>query len=250
MKKRVKENNTTVEEEVHKANTDVVQATPSKSSPMNNALSAADYIKLINIRTGKLLAIILVVAFGVYHGLLHLHYGVTPCKGLIVDGAFKGDLWQPWGCMMHIYTQTDAERCFRYNGFYGRPNHFVFIGDSRIRQLYNAQQRLLELGRGPLEEAEQGNPVHHDLHWANNEVILDFIWAPVINGTMIQAVVDMTRQHPSIVVIGSATHTIKKSNNSIEALEEYTRNLTILLPVSSVLTHFLILMLLISLWRN
>lgn len=87
-----------------------LHSTPSKPNPNNASLSAADYIKLINIRTCKLLALCLVVAFSIYHGLLHLHYGVTPCKGLIVDGAFKGDLWQPWGCMMHSYKKADAER--------------------------------------------------------------------------------------------------------------------------------------------
>ena len=35
-----------------------------------------------------------------------------------------------------IKISSDTERCFRYNGFYGEPNHFVFIGDSRD-QYYN-----------------------------------------------------------------------------------------------------------------
>ncbi len=68
-------------------------------------LTAADYIRLINNRTAKILALVLVLSFTVYHGLLHLSYGVTPCKGLFVDGMFKGELWQPWGCMMHKYSQ-------------------------------------------------------------------------------------------------------------------------------------------------
>jgi len=69
-------------------------------------LTPSDYIKLINIRTGKILALLLVLAFALYHGALHLYYGVTPCKGLFVDGMFKGQLWQPWGCMMHKYTKA------------------------------------------------------------------------------------------------------------------------------------------------
>ena len=48
----------------------------------------------------------MVVAFALYHGMLHLYYGVTPCKGLYKDGMYKGDFWQPWGCMMHKYTQA------------------------------------------------------------------------------------------------------------------------------------------------
>ena len=82
--------------------------------------SADYYMNLLNVKTAKVIAVILVVLFGgVYHGALHLLYGVTPCKGLLKDGIYKagstafdfrGDfnqgtgLWQPWGCMMHRYT--------------------------------------------------------------------------------------------------------------------------------------------------
>ena len=52
------------------------------------------------------LALLLVASFAVYHGILHFTYGVTPCKGLLKDGMYKGASWQPWGCMMHKYTQT------------------------------------------------------------------------------------------------------------------------------------------------
>ena len=82
--------------------------------------SADYYMNLLNVKTAKVIAVILVILFGgVYHGALHLLYGVTPCKGLLKDGIYKagstafdfrGDfnqgtgLWQPWGCMMHRYT--------------------------------------------------------------------------------------------------------------------------------------------------
>ena len=36
----------------------------------------------------------------------------------------------------------------------------------------------------------------------------------------------------SAIIMGSATHSIKDSNNSAEALFQYTRNLTVLRPVS------------------
>lgn len=72
-------------------------------------MSAADYFKLLNVETAKVISIFLVIGFALYHGMLHLTYGVTPCKGLFLDGVYKegGDgLWQPWGCMMHKYTYT------------------------------------------------------------------------------------------------------------------------------------------------
>lgn len=82
--------------------------------------SLEHYVSLLNVTTAKVVALALFVLFGlVYHGVLHMIYGVTPCKGLLKDGIFKagttafnfrGDfdqgtgLWQPWGCMMHNYS--------------------------------------------------------------------------------------------------------------------------------------------------
>ena len=84
--------------------------------------SAEYYMSLLNVKTAKIIALILVLLFGgLYHGILHILYGVTPCKGLLKDGiyksgstafSFRGDfnqgtgLWQPWGCMMHKYTNV------------------------------------------------------------------------------------------------------------------------------------------------
>ena len=48
--------------------------------------SAEYYMNLLNVRTAKIIAVVLVILFGgVYHGALHLFYGVTPCKGLLKD---------------------------------------------------------------------------------------------------------------------------------------------------------------------
>ena len=84
--------------------------------------SAEYYMNLLNVKTAKIIAVIFVLFFGgIYHGALHVLYGVTPCKGLLKDGIYKagstafdfrGDfnqgtgLWQPWGCMMHKYTNV------------------------------------------------------------------------------------------------------------------------------------------------
>ena len=92
---------------------------------------AADYIRLLNISTAKLVAVLTVCLLAGYHALLAATHGVsvsctllwsvlalylqvTPCKGLLSQGMYKGIQWQPWGCMMHRYTLTDTERCFRY----------------------------------------------------------------------------------------------------------------------------------------
>ena len=37
----------------------------------------------------KVVAVLLVAGFAVYHSILHATYGVTPCKGLLKDGMYK-----------------------------------------------------------------------------------------------------------------------------------------------------------------
>jgi len=67
-------------------------ASPTSGTEDQEGLSSwtpADYIRLLNVTTAKCLAIILVIAFGIYHSLLHATYGVTPCKGLLKDGMYK-----------------------------------------------------------------------------------------------------------------------------------------------------------------
>eukprot|EP00095_Tigriopus_kingsejongensis_P006689 maker-scaffold25_size650667-snap-gene-1.20 protein:Tk06689 transcript:maker-scaffold25_size650667-snap-gene-1.20-mRNA-1 annotation:"conserved hypothetical protein" len=201
---------------------------PSPTAGPMGSLSASDYIRLLNINTGKLAALLLVIFFGFYHGWLHFNYGVTPCKGLLLeDGMYKGDLWQPWGCMMHKYTQGDAERCFRYNEFYGRQSHFVFVGDSRIRQTFHALRRLVASGLEPLDIDDE-YPAHFDLNWESpvQNLKLNFYWAPMMNETMIGAIDHLKVNPPSVLVIGSGLHTIKMFNNSKSALLQYQQNLS------------------------
>ena len=53
--------------------------------------------------------------------------------------------------MKQILTLLNFLRCFRYNRFWGGQNHLVYIGDSRVRQLYTA-------ARGQLHSLECINP--------------------------------------------------------------------------------------------
>ena len=67
-------------------------ASPTSGVENQEGLSSwtpADYMRLLNVTTAKCLAILLVIAFGIYHSLLHATYGVTPCKGLLKDGMYK-----------------------------------------------------------------------------------------------------------------------------------------------------------------
>ncbi len=46
-------------------------------------------------------------------------------------------------------SYSDIDRCFRYNAFFGNRNHFVFVGDSRVRQIFHSMKNLLTDGSEP-----------------------------------------------------------------------------------------------------
>ena len=169
--------------------------------------------------------------------LLHATYGVTPCKGLLKDGMYKGAQWQPWGCMMHRYTKTDSERCFRYNNFWGKKNHLVYVGDERVRQLYSATRRWLEAGQEPAtvweESQRHTGQERSNLSWESGALNLkvEFLWAPMVDDTMTKVLSKWhTGPGPTVLVLGAGTSAILMSNGSEVALDKHRRNLTKLRP--------------------
>ena len=129
--------------------------------------------------------------------------------------------------MMHKYTRTDTERCFRYNRFWGGQNHLVYIGDSRVRQLYLSTRRWAEAGVEQDVTKPWAGPGH--LAWDNaaQNLKLDFYWAPAVNDSMMEVLHTWnTGRGPTVIVIGSGATSIKMSNNSQTVLDEHRRNLT------------------------
>jgi len=121
----------------------------------------------------------------------------------------------------------------RYIAYWGGRNNIVFLGDSRIRQLYYA---FIKTASPNEELINSGYAPHHDLQYKERDLRLDvqFLWHPIVNETMAQVFKQWLKMEissrPNIVVMGSATHSIKSSNASLKALEYYRKNLTLLLP--------------------
>ena len=138
---------------------------------------------------------------------------------------------------MHRYTQTDSERCFRYNNFWGKKNHLVYVGDERVRQLYSATRRWLEARQEPAtmwEESQRHNMQERsNLSWESGALNLrvEFLWAPFVDDTMTKALSKWhTGPGPTVLVLGAGTSAILTSNGSEVALDEHRRNLTKLRP--------------------
>ncbi|XP_064465958.1 N-acetylneuraminate 9-O-acetyltransferase-like [Ornithodoros turicata] len=196
--------------------------------------AGSEFIHHINAKNCKIVAFFVVIGFVVYHSIIHLTYGIDTCKWLLSDGRFQGyHVWQPYGCMLHTYSNAESRMCMRYIAYWGGKNHIVFLGDSRIRQLYLAFLRQVQASASA---SEGDTKPQHDLKFIDKDLKLtvEFIWQPVVNTSMYNAyerwLLLPARERPTVVVTGSATWFIKKFNASEAALEQYRTNMVHLVP--------------------
>ncbi|XP_042898076.1 N-acetylneuraminate (7)9-O-acetyltransferase isoform X2 [Parasteatoda tepidariorum] len=202
-----------------------------------NVHDPREIAKHINSRNAKFLALFIVTGFIAYHGILHLTSGIDSCKWLLSDGRFQGfSVWQPYGCMMHSYSSGDSRMCLQYIAYWGGKTYIVFIGDSRVRQLFYSFVSLIDP-----KYVVENKYVHHDLQFSDEElkVNVEFIWSPMVNETMYDIYKPWQEDfstRPSLIVTGSGLWAIKLSNASIDMFYGYERNLTYLVPILNSLT--------------
>ncbi|KAK9877974.1 hypothetical protein WA026_020189 [Henosepilachna vigintioctopunctata] len=187
------------------------------------------FIDSINSKNAKRVAFLLVLFFAAYHALLHLQFGSNSCKWLLTDGRYKGDKeWQPYGCMLHLYTKIDARRCLRYLAFYEKDSIFAFIGDSRIKMLYEDFVEQIQVSDDFFTE-NPNKPSKILFHTEKKlKVKVEYIWCPDVSNIMIKHLRKWQQEKlaPSVIVIGSALPVIRNSNGSLNMIHEYTMNLT------------------------
>ncbi|XP_054917132.1 N-acetylneuraminate (7)9-O-acetyltransferase isoform X2 [Dermacentor andersoni] len=157
--------------------------------------------------------------------------GIDTCKWLLSDGRFQGyHVWQPYGCMLHTYTNAESRMCLRYIAYWGGKNHIVFVGDSRIRQLYWAFVQQVQ--PSPVSAPQQA---HRDLRYEEKDLhlIVEFLWRPLMDGSLRSAGARWLQraQRPALIVLGSGTWAIKQSNGSRAMLAEYAANVSRLVPL-------------------
>ncbi|XKL62963.1 hypothetical protein PGB90_005327 [Kerria lacca] len=200
--------------------------------------NVTEIIDKINPKNAKKVAIMLVIVFILYHFYLHLKYGKDSCRWLFSDGHYKNDMgWQPYGCMMHVYTENDRMLCMKYLAYYHHQNTFVFLGDYQIKNMYLTFRDHFILTDKTSNENDKFifDPVAKQLNlsYKNDDLCLQasFIWVPYISKTVLNLINEWkaTKSLPSIIVIGLSTWSIKASNGSRKNLDEYSTNITLLL---------------------
>ncbi|CAH2039234.1 unnamed protein product, partial [Iphiclides podalirius] len=201
--------------------------------------SAEWFIDQLNVKNAKLVAFLLVLGFIGYHGILHLRYGPDSCTWLLTSGRYKGDHeWQPYGCMLHKYSKTDARRCLRYLAFWGKYNSFAFIGDSRLEQLY---EYFISVLKTRLDLDTSYSTVDHRLPnytYVDSKLKLSvtFMWSDDVSKTMVDQFRAWERSDrpPSVIVASTGLQLVRNRNVTELMLEEYKRNLTRLVqPIDS-----------------
>ncbi|CAH1979746.1 unnamed protein product [Acanthoscelides obtectus] len=185
-------------------------------------------IDQINSSNAKKVALLMVIGFACYHAILHAKYGTNSCKWLLSDGRYKADQeWQPYGCMLHLYSKIDTRRCLRYIAYYGSDSHFAFIGDSRIKEMYEA---LVEHLMQDDDFTYRPTNSYTNLTHIDNKLKMkvDFIWDTFISRKMVQTLRNwqLSPSAPSVIIVGSAIWPILSSNASLYMLQEYKVNLT------------------------
>ncbi|XP_022901456.1 N-acetylneuraminate (7)9-O-acetyltransferase [Onthophagus taurus] len=194
---------------------------------VNERSSIERLIQQINAVNAKRLAVVLVITFACYHEFLHLKYGSNSCVWLLSDGRYKGDQeWQPYGCMLHHYTKIDTRRCLRYLAYYGKDTHFVFIGDSRIKSLYDG---LIDHIKQYDATTEAGEPSKDATHIDDTlKIKVDYVWSKDVSKVMVDEFKRWQNdpKPPSVIIAGCGLWSIHKGNGSQLAVKEYASNLT------------------------
>ncbi|XP_030300391.1 N-acetylneuraminate 9-O-acetyltransferase isoform X2 [Calypte anna] len=177
-----------------------------------------------SVRSAKALALGAVLLLTACHAASRRYRGGDTCEDLLSSGRFLGEkVWQPHSCMMHKYKNSEAKNCLI-------DKHVVFIGDSRIRQLFYSFIKLINP-----QVKEEGNK-HGNIPFEDKSasIKVDFLWYPEVNGSMRQRIKSWTEgsvAKPHIIVAGAATWSIKIHNGSNEALTQYKINITSIAPL-------------------
>ncbi|XP_006818009.1 N-acetylneuraminate (7)9-O-acetyltransferase-like, partial [Saccoglossus kowalevskii] len=90
-----------------------------------------------NVNTAKYVAFLLGFILVLSHGVRYYLEEHDNCNVLLEDGYhLTYSDWQPRGCMMHKYTNREAQYCMK-------DKHIMLLGDSRVRQLFFEGARTL-----------------------------------------------------------------------------------------------------------
>uniref|UniRef100_A0A8C7MUZ9 CAS1 domain containing 1 n=1 Tax=Oncorhynchus kisutch TaxID=8019 RepID=A0A8C7MUZ9_ONCKI len=171
------------------------------------SLGKREINQYFSIKNAKLLSVAAVILLTLFHTFSRYYGGGDTCEWLLSSGRYLGEtVWQPYGCMMHKYKNTEAKTCLA-------EKRVAFVGDSRIRQLFYSYIQIID----PAQRAD-GRKV--------GLVPLDFLWYAEVNNSLKERLISWRKVKRSTFNQQTWGWSIKLHGGSSEALQQYRANLT------------------------
>ncbi|XP_070970865.1 N-acetylneuraminate (7)9-O-acetyltransferase-like isoform X3 [Oncorhynchus clarkii lewisi] len=183
------------------------------------SLGKREINQYFSIKNAKLLSVAAVILLTLFHTVSRYYGGGDTCEWLLSSGRYLGEtVWQPYGCMMHKYKNTEAKSCLA-------EKRVAFVGDSRIQQLFYSYIQIID----PAQRADGRKHENILFEDRSASVNVDFLWYAEVNNSLKERLISWTKDpsiKPDVVIIGAATWSIKLHGGSSEALQQYRANLT------------------------
>ncbi|PAA88338.1 hypothetical protein BOX15_Mlig034020g1, partial [Macrostomum lignano] len=193
------------------------------SSQRFNSLATKEISQIVNVENAKRLALLLMVCFSAYHGVLLLKSGGDTCKWLLSEGRFQGySTWQPSGCMAHKYSRQDLSMCLNYIAYWGGQNSIYFVGDSRMRALFSAFVELLS--------GSPAGPQRTELQSAPTKLRAVFKRYPRTDADLRSFLAALNRAPPQLVVLGHGLYQAANASMLDSLVRQFGANLSAALP--------------------
>lgn len=140
--------------------------------------------------------------------------------------------------MSDFFFFSDTRRCFRYLAFWGKQNHFVFIGDTRLQMIYDAfvnhlQSSIID------EKLEQKNNEKSNLEFIDYKLKLrvEYIYADDVDKVVGEFSKWIDDDIPSAIIVSCTHNHFFNGNLTEEILQSYSKNLTrIVQPIEKLIT--------------
>lgn len=142
------------------------------------------------------------------------------------------------------YYYRDTKRCFRYLVFWGNHHHFIFIGDVRIRTLYQTFVKHLQLFSSV--EDNQSSTYHYDepivdLEYTDYKLKLrvNYIYASDLQPMIKEFNQWQNDADPPPFIVASTTQAqFLQGNITNEMIKNYSMGLSqLLLPIDTMTRH-------------
>ncbi|CAH8484276.1 unnamed protein product [Schistosoma margrebowiei] len=207
---------------------------------MSSSRAASAIKEVINFKNAKRTSFFLMIMISIYHGFLMTKSGGNLCKSLLSDGrSGPGGEFRPYSCMIHTYSSRDSHKCFKRLAPWGDVVRLYFVGDSRLKKLFNAFVYHINdevVGENTTSEASISNNFQYvagevDLRFFYHDEITDDTLELVkswIGSTNLSNVTESNVRNknndistPTHLIISMGTKTIQHYNRSEDGLLEY-----------------------------